>query len=70
MTLHRLPSGLELDLVEGEKLTPDEEAALDAYIPIVIRTERERRAALTPRERAAEPKAWRAAVYGAPRGRG
>jgi hypothetical protein len=71
MTLHRLPnSGLELDLAPGKTLTPEQEAVLDAYLPIVVRHEQERRAAQTPRERASERQAWLAAAQQGTRGRG
>lgn len=69
MTLHRLPDGTIIDLVPGATLTPEEGAALAAYLPLVKRNEAERRAEQTPRERANEKHAWRAAVRG-PRGRG
>lgn len=49
---------------------PEQEELLDAYLPIVVAHECERRAALTPRERAAEPKAWLAASASTVRGRG
>lgn len=71
MKPHRLPnSGLVLELRDDVELTPEQEEVLDAYLPIVVAHERARWAALTPRERAAEPKAWRAAAERGVRARG
>lgn len=70
MTCHRLPDGTVIELVDGATLSPEEEDALVAYLPIVRQQERERRAVLTPRERAGEPKAWLAAAERGVRARG
>lgn len=68
MKRRRLPiSGLVLELRDDVEVTP-EEAVLDAYRPIVVQHEPERWAALTPWERVAEPKAWRAAASATVRG--
>jgi hypothetical protein len=67
---HRLPNGMVLNLVDGVTLTPEEDEVLAAHLEIFIRYEKERRAALTPRERRSEKQAWLAAAGRTVRGRG
>jgi hypothetical protein len=70
MTSHRLPDGTILELRPGQTITQEELDALAADLPTYRRAERERRAAMTPREWADEPKAWLAAVERGVRARG
>jgi hypothetical protein len=70
MTSYEFDDGTVFELFPGQTVSEEELELIAAYARLWRRAERERRAAMTPRERRDEQKAWLAVAERGVRARG